>query len=109
VRVDGFLDSGDFRHHDLVNGQAAGRIDDHQIQSLFLGKVDSVFGYLNRLLIVGLHIDRYAYLFTQHPQLLDGSGSVYVAGDQQRVFAPFGTQHVGQLAGEGGFTRTLQP
>ena len=50
------------------------------------------------------HVD----LFGKDAQLLDGGGAVDVAGHQQRTAVLLALQHAGQLAREGGLTRTLQ-
>ena len=64
--------------------------------------------YLDNVLVALLGIDIHADALAYHLQLLDGSGTIDVACHQQWFLVLAGLQHVGQLAGEGGLTRTLQ-
>ena len=46
--------------------------------------------------------------FSEHLQLVDCCGAIYVAGHQQRTHGVFAFEAFGQLGCEGGLTRTLQ-
>ena len=62
----------------------------------------------DRILVLCFRVNRHPDLFAKHFQLLYRGGTIDVTGYQQRVFPPFALQHVGQLAGEGGLTRSLK-
>ena len=107
--MDGILDGLDLDHHGLVNCQAAGGIDNHQVVAVLLGMVDGVEGDGHGILALGLAIDGHLDLLGDGFQLLDGGRTIDVAGNQQR-FALFLAvlEAVGEFAGESGFTGTLQ-
>ena len=54
-------------------------------------------------------IYRNANLFTYNFQLVNGGGAVDVACYKKRILMLSGFKHIGKLAAERGFTRTLQP
>ena len=103
-----FFQGFDFVHHLLIDGQTTGGIDDDEVAILLAGLFYGVLSYLDGLFVVGLGIDRYPYLLTEHSQLFDGGGTIHVAGHEHGALGPLGAQHLGQLAREGGFTRTLE-
>ena len=107
-RFHGGLDGRDLLHHRLVHGQASRRIDDHHVAVVLTGVPDAVFGDLHRIHVALLGVDLHADLSAQHFQLVDGRGTVNVAGHQQHLTALLAFEHRGQLAREGGLTRTLQ-
>ena len=71
--------------------------------------VDGVKGDGHGILALGLTIDGNLDLLGDGFQLLDGSGTIDVAGNQQRfAFFLAVLEAVGEFAGESGFTGTLQ-
>ena len=108
VGVDGALEGLYLLHHLLVDGQSAGGVDDDCVVGFCLRLLDGVFGYLNDVLVAFFAIHGDAHLRGHDFELLDGGGSVDVAGYEQRVLALLGLEHVGQLAAEGGLTGALQ-
>ena len=81
-RVDGLFDGNDFVHHLLIDSQAAGSVDNYQVVMVLASVGDGVFGNLYRVFRVGLGVDGYFDLFTQHFQLLGSCGTVDVAGNE---------------------------
>ena len=68
--------------------------------------LDGLLRRLDRVLRAVL-VHGHVHLRADHLQLLDGGGTVDVAGGQQRLFALL-LQVVGQLSGHGGLTGALQ-
>ena len=87
--------------------QAAGGIQEHHVVAV-------VGGVLHRLLGDGHGVDlphlkhRDVQLLAHHLQLVDGGGTVYVAGRQQRALAELAAHQARQLGAVGGFTGALQ-
>ena len=107
--MDGILDGLDLDHHRLVNGEAAGGIDNHQVVVVLLGMLDGMLCDSHRVLALGLAVDGHLDLLGDGLQLLDSGGTVNVTCDEQRIaffLAVF--QAVGEFSGESGFTGTLQ-
>ena len=75
---------------------------------MLTGVPDAVFGDLHRIHVALFGVDLHADLSAQHFQLVDGRGTVNVAGHQQHLTALLAFEHRGQLAREGSLTRTLQ-
>ena len=70
--------------------------------------MDGIEGNLHGILTVGLHVDGHPDLLGQHAQLLHGSRTIDVACSQQGFSAAFGLEHIGQFAGKGGLTGTVE-
>ena len=108
VGVDGLFDVADLFHHLLIHGETTRGIHNHHIEAIGLGVGNRILGNLDRLFGVGFGIDRHIELFAQNLQLVDSGGTIHVACDEQRFAMAFVFQHVSQLGGMGGLTRTLQ-
>ena len=107
--MDGILDGLDFDHHRLIDGEAAGGIDNHQVVAVLLGVLDGMLCDGQGVLALGLAVDGHLDLLGDGLQLVDGGGTVDVTGHEQRVAFFFAVlQAVGKFAGEGGLTGTLQ-
>ena len=106
--LDGSLDGRYLLHHRFVHRQAAGRIDDDGVDVLATGIFYGVLRYLHRVLVALFGVDLHAYLLAEYLQLFDGCRPVDVACDEQDAAASLALQQVGELAGEGGLTGTLQ-
>ncbi len=105
--VDGGLDVGRLLHHLLIDVGAPGGVDDDHGHAQALGLRDRVLGHLDRIALGEGGVDGHADPFAQHPQLLDGSGALQVAGDQHRLAAlPLQVQR--QLPGGGRLPGALQ-
>ena len=102
------LDTADFVHHLLVNGQTTGGIDDDHVLVLGLGVLNGVLGNLNGVLVAFLAIHLHFHLLTQHLQLVDSGGTVHVAGHQQHLLALLAFQIISQFGRESGLTGTLK-
>ena len=86
--------------------QTAGGVQKHHVMAVLTSVEDGLLRRLHRVLRSPFkHGD--AQLFAADLQLLNGGGTVNVAGDQQRVL-PLPLHQSGQLAAVGGFTRALQ-
>ena len=106
--MDSLLDGCYLLHHLLIHSQTAGSIDYDYIITVRARAVD---GFLRLLYGVGfgwLVIHFYAYLLAQHAQLLDGSGTIHIAGHQHHLFAFLNFQEIGQFGSKRGLTGTLQ-
>ena len=73
--------------------------------ALGLSLGNSVLSYLNGILVARFAINRHTNLLAKHLELLDGCRTVNVASHKQRRALD---EAVGQLAREGGLTRTLK-
>jgi hypothetical protein len=108
VGLCGLLDGGDFLHQRFVDGQSSGGVDDDGVVGLRLGFVYTLQGYLHGVLRLHVHIDGHLYLLGEDAQLLDGGGSVDVAGHQQGASVAFRLEQVGQFPGECRLTGTVE-
>ena len=73
-------------HQLFINVQAAGGIDDHRITAVIARVLNGFPGDLHRVALAALeHL--HADLSAHDLQLLDGSRTVHVARDQQRLLA----------------------
>ena len=108
VGMDCILQRLNLIHHLLIDGQTTSGIDDDYIVGLSLGLLNGVVGNLHHVLIVRFRIDGHAYSLSHDLQLLDSSGTIDVAGHQQRLLVMTRLQQVGKLTAERGLTRTLQ-
>ena len=108
VGLYGFLQGSNLVHHLLVDSQTTSGIDDDNIIILGLGLADGIVGNLDYILVVGLRINGNTHALANHVQLLDGSRTVNVAGNEQRILMLTLLEHLSQLTAECGLTRTLQ-
>ena len=93
-------------HQLLVHVETARRIHEDHIVAVLHGVLDRFLCGFRRLLGAPLKHGN-ANLLCHHLQLLDGGGTVDIAGHQQGVLALL-LIHLGQLCGVGGLTRALQ-
>ncbi len=121
VGLDGVADARGLRHQLLVDAEAAGGVDDHDVVLLVAGLFDTGARDLDgvggrdteRVLATadgGAGVRREhgrAGALTDDLQLADGAGTLEVTRDEQRRVALI-LQPLGQLAGEGGLTGALQ-
>ncbi len=107
MRFDLVADVHQFFHELLVDVKAAGRVDDQYVAALLLRPLHAVLGYLDRVGVGALVVDRHVELCTEGLQLIDGGGAIDVAGDHRRALA-LRQEEVGQFAACGGLARTLQ-
>ena len=105
VGLDGPGDVPDLVHQVLVDGQAAGGVDDQDVSSEALGLLEAGGGHGHR--VRRLREDGDPGLAAQHPQLLDGGRPLEVGADQQRVAALL-LEPAGQLGRCGGLARSLE-
>ncbi|MNN40536.1 hypothetical protein D3C81_1546130 [compost metagenome] len=84
-------------HQCFINMQAACGIDDDIIQVIVLRMLDSLSGNLYRTNLIPQSEYRNLNLFAQYLQLLDRSGTVYVASYEQRAVIAL-LEQLGQLA-----------
>ena len=108
VGLRGLLNGGNLAHQFLIDGEAAGCIDNHRVVALCLGLVDTFAGYLHGVFAFEVHINGHLYLLCQHAQLLHGCGAIYVARHEQRLAASLVLEQQGELAAEGRLTRTVE-
>ena len=106
VWLDGGLDVFQLVHQSLVHMQTAGGVQKHHVVTVLTGVEDGLLRRLHRIL-GSLFKHGNPQLFAADLQLLNGGGTVNVAGDQQRIL-PLPLHQSGQLAAVGGFTRALQ-
>ena len=78
VRINGFLDGGDFVHHLFVYCQTSGGIDDDEVISFGFGFLNSVLCDFHRILAIQFAVHRNFNLFCQYTQLFDSSRTVNV-------------------------------
>ena len=106
--LDAFLYGLDFLHHLLVDGQAAGGVDDDQVEVVGACVLDAAARDGHGVLAVGLAVDGHPDLLAEDLELVDGGRAVDVAGHQQGLAALGGLEAEGELAGEGGLAGSLQ-
>ena len=93
-------------HQGIVQLRSAGRIQDQDGKTAFLGFIQGVHGQLGRRHAL-LVKDRNVQALAQRLQLADGRRTVRVGGDQHDPLA-LRTQGARQLTGGGGFPGALQ-
>ena len=77
------LDGGDFVHQFLIDGEASGGIDDDGVIAFRLGFVNAFKSNLDGVFFLAVHIHLHANLLTEHLELVNGGGTIDVAGDEQ--------------------------
>ena len=94
VGVDRCLDVAQLVHQLLIHMEPTGRVQEHQVVAVLLGVFHRFLGDGHRVDLPHLE-HRNVQLRAHHFQLLDGSGTVHVAGDQQGSAALLATEEVG--------------
>ncbi|MNS97057.1 hypothetical protein D3C72_1313800 [compost metagenome] len=102
------MQRGDFLHHQLVDTQAAGRIDDQHVVVVLARPVHRRAGDLDRLLVRLRREEVSADLIGNGLQLGDSGGAVDVARDRQHLLLLVFLEPLGQLAHGGGLAGALQ-
>ena len=95
-------------HHLLIYSQTTGSIDDNHVITVGLGLLYGVVGYLTHILVVRLAVHRYTHLFAHNMELLDGSRTINVTGNEQRFLATLCLEHIGEFTAEGCLSGSLQ-
>ena len=85
VGLDGGLDVFQLVHQRLVHMQTAGGVQKHHVMAVLTGVEDGLLRRLHRVLR-SLFKHGNAQLFAADLQLLNGGGTVNVAGRKQRIF-----------------------
>ena len=99
-------DGRELLHQLLVDVEAAGGVEDHDVAPVGLGALDAVVHGLDRIAaLVG--VDRHADLLAELDELVDRRGTLQVGGDERRLLALLREQER-ELAGGGGLARALQ-
>ena len=83
-------------HHRLVDVEAAGRVQDHDVVTILRGVLHGRARDSHRVLLVAQGEDGRLDLLPHHLKLLDGARAIDVAGGQQRAPALL-AQQVGEL------------
>jgi hypothetical protein len=107
VRLRAARDLGDFRHHLVVDVQAAGGVEDHEVEAVLLRVSDAARAHLGR----GDAFDvehGHADLRAQDTELLDGRGTLDVGRDEQRTALVLLLEKLGELRAGRGLARALQ-
>ena len=94
-------------HQCLIHVETAGGIQKHHVAAVIFGVADGVFSNLHR---VSLALFKHGQLqLTAHDlQLLDGCGTVHVAGGQQGPLRVLPAHQASQFSGGGGLTGALE-
>jgi len=101
------LDGLEFCHQRLVYMEAAGGVQEDHVVAVLFGVLNGGLGNGDGIFLAHLE-DRDVQLFPHHFQLLDGGGTIDVAGNQQRALAVLLAHETSQLGCVGGFTRALE-
>ena len=107
-RVDRSMQRLDLGHHLGIHGQTTGGIENDHIDEFQLGFANRCVGDIHRLLAGIGGEEGHPEIACQGFQLLDCSWAINVGGDQQHRLLLALLEELGQLAGGGGLTSTLQ-
>ena len=102
------VEVGDLRHHRFVDREAAGRVDDEDVEEVAAGVVDGARGDVKRLLTRMARVPLRPGLRRDGLQLLNGRGAVDVAGNREDLLLLGFNEVLRELPGGGGLTRTLE-
>jgi hypothetical protein len=105
--VDGLADRAGLGEQLVVDVQASGGVDDDDVAAGLAGLGRSSPGHGHRVTRGHRRVDVHPGPLGVDLELLDGCGSLQVAGDQHRP-APLGLEHRRELAGRGGLARALE-
>ena len=104
--LDRLLDLLELVHERVVDGEAAGGVDDHHVTAHVAGLGDSQLGELHRLHALDAE-HRHTELAAEHHELVDRRRTVDVRGHEHGLLA-LGEQALGQLARGGRLAGALQ-
>ena len=107
VGMDGGLDGLQLAHQRLVDMQTAGGVQKDDVVAVVSGVLHRLLGDGHRVDLPHLE-DGDVQLLAHHLQLVDGGGTVHVAGGQQGAFPVLAAHKPRQLRAVGGLTGTLQ-
>ncbi len=107
-RVERGVQVFDFLHQRLVNGQAAGGIDQQHVKVMLFGVIERGAGDVQGFLVGVLGEPLGTGLGGDGFELLDGRRAVHVARHGQHFLLALFDQVLGQFGRGGGFTRALQ-
>ncbi len=96
------------QHQAVVDMQAAGRIQDHDVNALTPGGIERAVRDLDRLLAEHDRQARHLRLLRQHRQLLLGGWPLHVERGQQHLLALPAPQPISNLGAGGGLAGALQ-
>ena len=85
IRLGQLMNLLELIHQRLVNVQTTSRIDNHIIQSVVLGMLHALTSDLHWRSLISQREHRNTDAFAHHLKLLDRSGTVNVARDEQRL------------------------
>ena len=105
--MDGSLHPLQLIHQGLIHMEPAGGVQEDHITAVVPGMADCILCNLHRVTLTLLEY-RQVQLATHHLQLLDGGGTVHVAGGQQGPLAKLAAHQPRQLGGGGGLAGALQ-
>ena len=87
-RLDRRVDGGDLGHERLVDAQAAGGVEDHDVADLALGGLDALAGDVRRRDVPDRRaVDRDVERLAERLELVRGGRAVRVGGDEERPAA----------------------
>ena len=86
-RLDRGVDLGDLGHERLVDGEAAGRVEDDDVADLALGGLDAAAGDVGHARADGRAVDRDVERPAERLELVGGGGPIRVRRDEQRAAA----------------------
>ena len=98
----------DFQHQRFVNGQATRGIHQQDVKEVLLGVIQCRTANIDWLLVRAAGKPFGTGLRSHRLELLDRGRAVNVCRDGKHFFLALFDQVLGQLAGGGGFTGTLQ-
>ena len=108
VRVCSFFHRCNLVHQRLINSQTTSSVHDHSVIALGFCFLDGSKRNFHRIFFLQIEVDGHVYLLSQHAQLLDSSGTIGVAGSQQRTAVLLCLQEEGEFTRKCGLTRTIQ-
>ena len=108
VWIGGFSHRSNLVHQRLINSQTTSGVHDHSVIALGFCFLDGSKRNFHRIFFLQIEVDGHVYLLSQHAQLLDSSGTIGVAGSQQRTAVLLCLQEEGEFTRKCGLTRTIQ-
>ncbi len=106
-RVDGRVDRGDLGHQRLVDGQAAGGVEDDHVADLAPGRIHPAADDVHDRGADGRAVDRDVEALAQRLELVGGGGPIRIRGDEERAATEL-DDVPGELRARGGLARALE-